>query len=69
MQCDGCPARSRFTGCPSALAGGALLVCADVAVRLLPTDAELKLGVAAALLGGPIFALIAARLVARGGER
>jgi len=30
---------------PSALAGGALLVCADIVVRLLPTDAELKLGV------------------------
>lgn len=53
---------------PSALAGGALLVCADVAVRLLPTDTELKLGVAAALLGGPVFALIAARLASRGGD-
>jgi iron complex transport system permease protein len=53
---------------PSALAGGALLVCADIAVRLLPTDTELKLGVAAALVGGPVFALIAARLASRGGE-
>lgn len=53
---------------PSALAGGALLVCADVAVRLTPTDSELKLGVAAALIGGPVFALIAARLAARGGD-
>jgi iron complex transport system permease protein len=53
---------------PSALAGGALLVCADIAVRLLPTDTELKLGVAAALVGGPIFALIAARLASRGGD-
>jgi iron complex transport system permease protein len=53
---------------PSALAGGALLVLADIAVRILPTDAELKLGVAAALIGGPIFALIAARLVSRSGE-
>ena len=52
---------------PSALAGGALLVSADIAVRLLPTDTELKLGVAAALIGGPIFALIAARLASRGG--
>ena len=50
---------------PSALAGGAMLVCADVVVRLLPTDTELKLGVAAALIGGPIFALIAARLASR----
>ncbi len=53
---------------PSALAGGAMLVCADVAVRVLPTDSELKLGVAAALIGGPVFALIAARLAARGGD-
>lgn len=53
---------------PSAITGGALLVCADLAVRLLPTDTELKLGVAAALLGGPVFALIAARLAARGGD-
>ncbi|QGZ93257.1 FecCD family ABC transporter permease [Terricaulis silvestris] len=53
---------------PSALAGGAMLVCADVAVRLLPTDTELKLGVAAALIGGPVFALIAARLASRGGD-
>jgi len=53
---------------PSAFAGGALLVCADVVVRLLPTDTELKLGVAAALLGGPVFALIAARLASRGGD-
>jgi iron complex transport system permease protein len=53
---------------PSALAGGALLVSADLAVRLLPTDTELKLGVAAALIGGPVFALIAARLASRGGD-
>lgn len=53
---------------PSALAGGALLVYADIAVRLLPTDTELKLGVAAALIGGPVFAAVAARLAGRGGE-
>ncbi|WP_135212904.1 FecCD family ABC transporter permease [Vitreimonas flagellata] len=53
---------------PSALAGGAMLVCADIAVRLSPTDTELKLGVAAALIGGPVFALIAARLASRGGD-
>ena len=53
---------------PSALAGGAMLVCADIVVRLLPTDTELKLGVAAALIGGPVFALIAARLASRGGD-
>jgi len=53
---------------PSALAGGAIVVCADLAVRLIPTDTELKLGVAAALIGGPVFALIASRLAARGGD-
>lgn len=53
---------------PSALAGGAMLTVADVLVRVLPTDTELKLGVAAALLGGPVFALIAARLAAKGGD-
>jgi iron complex transport system permease protein len=40
---------------------------ADFLVRLIPTDQELRLGVAAALIGGPAFALIAARLVGRGG--
>lgn len=53
---------------PSALAGGLIVVCADLAVRLIPTDAELKLGVAAALIGGPVFALIASRLASRGGD-
>ncbi|MBY0563622.1 MAG: iron ABC transporter permease [Hyphomonadaceae bacterium] len=53
---------------PSALAGGTMLVIADIAVRLTPTDTELKLGVAAALIGGPVFALIAARLASRRGE-
>jgi iron complex transport system permease protein len=53
---------------PSALAGGALLVSADLAVRLLPTDTELKLGVVAALIGGPAFAVIAARVASRGGD-
>ena len=52
---------------PSAFAGGAMLALADVIVRVLPGDTELKLGVAAALIGGPVFALIAARLASRGG--
>jgi iron complex transport system permease protein len=46
---------------PSALAGAALLVAADLAARLIPTDLELKLGVVTALFGGPLFALIAWR--------
>lgn len=46
---------------PSALAGGLLLVSADVLVRILPTTTELKLGVVAALIGAPAFIWIAAQ--------
>lgn len=40
---------------PSMLGGAALLTLADVAVRIIPTTAELKLGVVTAFLGVPIF--------------
>lgn len=40
---------------PSAFAGAALLTLADVAVRLVPTTNELKLGVVTAFLGVPVF--------------
>jgi len=46
----------------SALLAGIILMAADLMVRVLPFDQELKLGVAAALLGGPVFIWIAARL-------
>jgi len=46
---------------PSALAGASLLVAADLAARLIPTDLELKLGVVTALFGAPLFAMIAWR--------
>ena len=46
---------------PSALLGAVILVLADIGVRLLPTDAELRLGVVAALIGAPLFVWIAAR--------
>lgn len=46
---------------PAALIGGALVAAADVAVRLLPFEQELRLGVAAALIGAPGFVWIAAR--------
>ena len=46
---------------PSALAGGLMLVAADLLARLTPTDQELKLGVFTALVGAPLFALIAWR--------
>ena len=46
---------------PSALAGALLLVLADLAARLIPTDQELRLGVVTALFGAPAFALLAWR--------
>lgn len=45
---------------PSALLGGAMLAGADIVIRLLPFDQELKLGVAAALIGAPGFVWVAA---------
>ena len=42
---------------PSLLGGAILLVLADIAVRLLPTANELKLGVVTAFLGVPVFLL------------
>ncbi len=52
---------------PSTLLGGAILVLADIGVRLAPTDAELRLGVVAALIGAPVFIWIAARRRVNGG--
>lgn len=57
------PARSLI---PSALLAGFILVVADIGVRLLPTNNELKLGVVAALIGAPAFVWIA---VQRRGSR
>ncbi|MEM6649029.1 MAG: iron ABC transporter permease [Pseudomonadota bacterium] len=50
------PARSLI---PSALLAGLILVIADIGVRLIPTDNELKLGVVAALIGAPVFVWVA----------
>lgn len=50
------PARSLL---PSALLAGLILVLADIGVRIMPTDQELKLGVVAALVGAPAFIWIA----------
>jgi len=50
------PARSLL---PSALLAGVFLVIADIGVRILPTQTELKLGVVAALIGAPAFIWIA----------
>ncbi len=40
---------------PSALAGAVIVLAADIVVRIVPSPAELKLGVAMAALGGPFF--------------
>ncbi|WP_375202170.1 FecCD family ABC transporter permease [Hyphococcus sp.] len=45
---------------PSALLGGIMLAGADMFIRILPFDQELKLGVAAALIGAPGFIWVAA---------
>jgi iron complex transport system permease protein len=50
------PARSLI---PSALLAGLILMIADIAIRILPTSNELKLGVVAALIGAPAFVWIA----------
>lgn len=46
---------------PAALAGALLVVLADLAARMIPTEQELKLGVVTALFGAPAFALLAWR--------
>ncbi len=52
------PARTLL---PSGLAGAALLLAADSAVRLIPTQSEVKVGVLTALLGVPFFLFVIAR--------
>jgi iron complex transport system permease protein len=49
---DSDPARVML---PAALTGAALLLAADIAVRLLPGVVEIKLGVVTALIGVPFF--------------
>jgi len=39
----------------SALGGAMLLLAADIAVRLLPAQTELKVGVLTSLIGAPFF--------------
>ena len=46
---------------PAGLAGAALLLAADCAVRLIPSAAEVQIGVLTALLGVPVFLWIIAR--------
>jgi iron complex transport system permease protein len=40
---------------PATLSGAALLLAADVAVRLIPSSGEIKVGVLTALIGAPFF--------------
>ncbi len=40
---------------PATLAGAALLLFADVGVRLMPTQSQIKVGVVTALIGAPFF--------------
>jgi iron complex transport system permease protein len=42
----------------SALGGAALLLASDIAVRLLASGQELKLGVVTSLIGGPFFVVL-----------
>ena len=46
---------------PSALAGIVLVLAADIAVRLVPTERELQLGVLTALIGAPFLLGLAIR--------
>lgn len=50
----------------SALAGAILLLAADIGIRLLSLTAELKLGVATALLGAPFFLFKVLKMRERG---
>jgi len=55
------PAPSRLLW-PSALGGAALVLGADILVRLVPTATELKLGVVTSLVGAPLFLAMLLRL-------
>ena len=47
---------------PATLAGALLLLCADIAARLVHTNPELRLGVFASLLGTPFFFWLVVRI-------
>lgn len=46
---------------PSALAGAALLTCADIATRIIPSTTDIKVGVLTALIGVPFFLFLIVR--------
>jgi len=47
---------------PSAVLGAALLLFADIATRIIPTQSEMKLGVLTSLIGTPFFFWLVVRL-------
>jgi iron complex transport system permease protein len=46
---------------PSALAGAALLLAADIAVRIIPATSDIKVGVLTAIIGVPFFLYLIVR--------
>ena len=46
---------------PSALAGSALLLAADIAVRIIPSTSDIKVGVLTSIIGVPFFLYLIAR--------
>jgi iron complex transport system permease protein len=46
---------------PSALAGAALLLAADIAVRIIPSTSDIKVGVLTSIIGVPFFLYLIAR--------
>jgi iron complex transport system permease protein len=46
---------------PSALSGAALLLAADIAVRLIPSTTDIKVGVLTSLIGVPFFLYLIVR--------
>ena len=46
---------------PSALAGAALLLAADIAVRIIPSTTNIKVGVLTAIIGVPFFLYLIVR--------
>lgn len=46
---------------PAGLAGAALLLAADIAVRLIPATSDIKVGVLTSIIGVPFFLLLIAR--------
>ena len=46
---------------PSALTGAALLLAADIAVRIIPSTSDIKVGVLTSIIGVPFFLYLIAR--------